>query len=193
MHPQLKHIATLLSGFDEQWAFCGGWAVDLWLNRITRQHKDIDITVFRKDQLSLQSYLLRRGWQLRIAHQGQLMRWAAGQWLDLPLHAIWCKHETHEPDFLEVLFNEADETHFIFRRYKRIRRALDNAVVPTKSGWLTLAPEIVLLYKSRDPTDANNRHDFKVGQATLNVEQRLWLKRALEMVDDKHEWLAKLP
>ena len=48
LHPHLKDITTLLSDFDEKWAFCGGWAIDLALNCVTREHKDVDIMLFRE-------------------------------------------------------------------------------------------------------------------------------------------------
>jgi Aminoglycoside-2''-adenylyltransferase len=33
----------------EHWFF-GGWAVDLWMGRLTRPHDDIDVLVWRRDE-----------------------------------------------------------------------------------------------------------------------------------------------
>ena len=33
----------------EHWFF-GGWAVDLWVGRLTRPHDDIDVLVWREDE-----------------------------------------------------------------------------------------------------------------------------------------------
>ena len=33
----------------EHWFF-GGWAVDLWVGRLTRPHEDIDVLVWRRDE-----------------------------------------------------------------------------------------------------------------------------------------------
>src|SRR3712207_5969706 len=95
-------IAALMADFDWPWAFCGGWAIDLWLGRVTREHKDVDILVFRRDQRAVQSYLRARGWTLEIAHHGVLTPWAEGEFIELPRHGIWCKNPAHDPDFLEV-------------------------------------------------------------------------------------------
>ena len=46
----LARVAALMSTFRPRWSLCGGWAVDAWLGRQTRDHADIDIAVFRDDQ-----------------------------------------------------------------------------------------------------------------------------------------------
>ena len=48
--PAIESIATLLTPLPITWGFCGGWAIDLFLNRITRSHKDVDIAILRTDQ-----------------------------------------------------------------------------------------------------------------------------------------------
>lgn len=192
MHPYLENITTLLSDFDERWAFCGGWAIDLVLNRITREHKDVDMMLFREQQLVMQKYLFERGWKLKYAHGGQLFRWKDGEFLELPIHTIWCKHESHTPDFLEILLNEKDENHFVFRRDARIQRDLGKTFVETLSGLIALAPEIVLLYKSNNLAHADNQHDFTVGIKILSEEQRLWLYNALRILYGEHEWRERL-
>ena len=35
------------NGFHEPWFVAGGWAIDLFLERVTREHGDIDFCVFR--------------------------------------------------------------------------------------------------------------------------------------------------
>jgi hypothetical protein len=50
-------LAALMSGFDKPWFVAGGWAIDLFLGRIRRHHKDLDFTIFRHDQLTLQQHL----------------------------------------------------------------------------------------------------------------------------------------
>ncbi|WP_027341226.1 nucleotidyltransferase domain-containing protein [Hamadaea tsunoensis] len=40
-----RGIATVLSGVDVPWYVAGGWAVDLWLGRISRAHEDLEIAV----------------------------------------------------------------------------------------------------------------------------------------------------
>ena len=50
--------------YNRPWAVCGGWAIDLHMDRVTRTHKDVDFAILRSDQLIVQNFLLRRGWTL---------------------------------------------------------------------------------------------------------------------------------
>lgn len=45
----------------EHWFF-GGWAVDLWVGRITRPHDDIDVLVWRRDEPRIHKALTSAGW-----------------------------------------------------------------------------------------------------------------------------------
>ena len=40
----------------------GGWAVDLWVGRITRAHEDIDVLVWRSDERLVNQALVAAGW-----------------------------------------------------------------------------------------------------------------------------------
>ncbi|HET9996700.1 MAG TPA: hypothetical protein VFQ17_04240 [Nocardioides sp.] len=45
----------------EHWLF-GGWAVDLWVGRLTRPHEDIDVLVWRHDEARVHEALRGAGW-----------------------------------------------------------------------------------------------------------------------------------
>jgi hypothetical protein len=45
----------------EHW-FIGGWAVDLWVGRLTRPHDDIDVLVWREDEARIHEALHGAGW-----------------------------------------------------------------------------------------------------------------------------------
>src|SRR5688572_10736449 len=59
----LPEVAELMSAFDRTWVLCGGWAVDAWVGRQTREHDDLDLAIFHDDQLALRDYLTD-GWLL---------------------------------------------------------------------------------------------------------------------------------
>jgi len=184
-------IATLMADFGRPWAFCGGWAIDLFLYRQTREHKDVDIAVSRRDQLEIQAYLIERGWHLQVAHNGALTDWPRGEYLELPRHGIWCRHPSAKPDFLEMLLNEIDGLTFRFRRDPTITSAVEQAFIRAPNGLPILAPEIVLLYKSSS-LDADNWSDFQAALPALSSARRGWLQGALAGMDAAHPWLADL-
>jgi len=44
------------------YAFCGGYALELFLNKKLRPHSDIDITVFEEDKSNIIEFFLNKGW-----------------------------------------------------------------------------------------------------------------------------------
>ena len=46
----------------DHWFF-GGWAVDLWVGRLTRPHDDIDVLVWRRDEPAVDAALEAAGWR----------------------------------------------------------------------------------------------------------------------------------
>ena len=54
---QCQSITSLMNSFNKTWFIAGGWAIDLFLGKETREHKDLEIALFRKDQLNLKEYL----------------------------------------------------------------------------------------------------------------------------------------
>jgi hypothetical protein len=177
--------------------FAGGWAIDLFLGSVNRPHKDVDLAIFREHQLDLQSFL--PDWRIFVPRSGKLEPWQQGEYLRLPDHNLWLYAPGNtgagsvevQPD-LEVLFSERDAANWIYRRNPLITRPLIQACRTTQDGMPYLAPEIVLLYKARD-TRGGDQADFNAALGSLSVEQRLWLREALEVVDRPgHEWLDRL-
>ena len=41
-------VASLMRGFEPDWFIAGGWAIDLYLEKQTRLHDDIEIAIFRR-------------------------------------------------------------------------------------------------------------------------------------------------
>jgi Aminoglycoside-2''-adenylyltransferase len=187
---EVEKVGSLLRDLRCPWFICGGWALDLFLGRATRAHKDVDIGVAREDQFTAREYLRRRGWKLDKAVGGELRPWADGERLDLPVHAVWCRNEAHDPDFIEILLNEIDGERFRFRRDQSITLARGRMCFEPSPGLHVLAPEIVLLY-------ASNRHeeydaDFRNAAASLSDEARAWLRAALNKLSARHPWAARL-
>jgi Aminoglycoside-2''-adenylyltransferase len=191
-----RDTVRLLSAFPHSWVFAGGWAIDLFVGRVTRPHKDIDVAIFREHQLELQRSMM--GWRMYVANSGTLVPWQSGEYVELPLHTVWAYRPGKtgagsievQPD-LEFLFNEREAENWVFRRNPLMTRPLDLACVRASNGLPYLAPEIVLLYKSKGTRDSDQA-DFQAVLGLLSREQRAWLKGALEVDGPGHEWLKRL-
>lgn len=53
-----------LKDCDLSYAFCGGYALELFLNKTLRPHSDVDIVVFEEDKSSIIKYVLSKGWNI---------------------------------------------------------------------------------------------------------------------------------
>jgi hypothetical protein len=173
-----------MKDFPGRWGICGGWAIDLFLQRESRPHSDIDVAVLRADQQHIRSRLPVDRAQKVVAHQ--LCPWSVDEDLQPPVHEI---HATWPDGYhLEFLLNDHDRPmqQWLFRRDHRIRRPLV-AAFPSTQGIPYLAPEIVLLYKSKAPATKDD-DDFASVLPHLAAEQRAWLHEALRLTAPGHRW-----
>jgi hypothetical protein len=185
-------VSRLLHDLPCPWGIAGGWAVDLFLDRVTREHQDIEVAIFREDQLLLQDYLCLRGWSFEHVRDGRFYPWMKGESLALPVHEIWGRCEREPLRRLEVLLNERVTDAFIFRRDPRVRLQIERAFFQSRSGIPILAPEVVMLYKSKRATEPKEQLDFSNIVGALDAERRQWLLESLGTVDSEHDWLAAL-
>lgn len=184
-----QKITDLMRNFQSDWYIAGGWAIDLYLGKISRNHEDIEIAIFRKDQIFLQDYL--RDWLLQKAESGKLSIWERNQFLELPVHEIHCFNKTAEPQNFEVLLNERNVDEWVYRRDVRITKSLNELHSVSNSGIKFLRPEVVLLYKSKN-TRAKDNQDFRAVVKHLDKKGKNWLRDALEICEPKHFWLQNL-
>ena len=175
--------------FRPSWFVAGGWAIDLFLGKETRTHQDIEIAIFRKDQTALHDYL--NGWLLQKIVDGEPLVWHRDDWLTLPTHEIHCFNEASQSPQIEILLNESNETEWLYRRNQKIRRSLFKIQLESSAGIKFLCPEVVLLYKSKNPR-AKDEQDFQAVVKYLDAEQKQWLKDAIKVCNSKHLWLRSL-
>ncbi len=192
---EVLKIKKLMTGFKKPWFIAGGWAIDLFIGHPTREHQDIEIAIFRKDQRAIRSHLI--GWELRkvIPKKGQIYPrelWAEDEWLELPIHQIEAQRIGSDRDPLEILLNESSGELWRFRRNMEITRPIERIGMRSEDGIPFIAPEIALLYKAKAPSIKRNEDDFYRAVDLLGEERRLWLKKAIEICHPEHHWLESL-
>lgn len=178
-----------MRAYPAPWCIAGGWAIDLFLGRPTREHADVDVAVFRDDQRAVREYL--RGWELRKVVGGEHTAWEADEWLALPIHEVHARRATGEPRELELLLNERAGDAWAFRRDPAVSLPISRAILHGEQGIPFLAPEIVLLYKSKNPRE-NDARDLAAVLPMLGGERRTWLASALGRAHPRHPWIAEL-
>jgi hypothetical protein len=60
-----SRLLEVMGDFDAPWWVAGGWALDLWMERHTRPHQDVDVAILRGDQQKLYTSLSQ--WELYYA------------------------------------------------------------------------------------------------------------------------------
>lgn len=188
--PEIHAVAAALRDLDAPWAVAGGWALDLALGRVTRPHADVDVAVFREDQGALRVAL--SAWDFAVAVGGRLVPWRPGARLEPPVHEVHARSRAGAPPLaLELLLNERDGAEWVYRRDPAVRLPLARALLPGPGGVQLLAPEVVLLYKSKAPRPADEE-DFLVARPLLDANGRAWLRDALLRARPDHPWTAAL-
>ncbi|HEX4124932.1 MAG TPA: GNAT family N-acetyltransferase [Tepidisphaeraceae bacterium] len=174
-----------MAGFPAPWCVAGGWAIDSFLGRVTRLHDDVELAIFRQDQLALHEYLGR--WHFDKIVERRREPWAAGEFLELPIHEIHGRSPDEPAEAIEILLTQRDGMDWIFRRNSSVKLPLERTIIPSAIGLPILAPEIVLLYKSRSlrPKDES---DFECALAALSPARRCWLAEALQFCAPSHPW-----
>jgi len=143
------HPVTRRSFFGDLpgWWIAGGWAIDLWLGKQTREHVDLDIATLRKNQRIFWRRL--EGWDLHLGTAPDVVEpWPTPGAVPTPLHAVWCRRTPTSPRAFEILLNDSNSTDWLFRRDHSVRLPLAQIGRMTSEGIPYLGPEIVLLYKA---------------------------------------------
>jgi hypothetical protein len=189
----IADAARVLGELRVPWAVAGGWAIDLAVGHATRAHADVDLALFRDDQAALHAAL--PGWTLRVARGGTLVPWAPGECLEPPLHEVHALPPgdagAADAPVLEFLLNEREGPDWVHRRDPAVRRPIARVCRRGPGGVRVLAPEVVLLYKSKAPRPADE-HDLVAVRPHLDAEARAWLVAALTRHDARHPWIAAL-
>lgn len=188
----VEAIASELKEFPCPWYISGGWALDLFLGRVTRVHHDVDVVVSRIDQLALQEHMTARGWKLITPFEGRLEPWPPRMRLELPRHQV---HALRDGAFIDFQMTDIEHGVWRYRRDPIVIRTTERVRLRTADGIPFLAPELVVLFKSKNTSDkerGKDQADFDEVYTHLEPECRAWLRWALTASDPTHPWIDRL-
>jgi hypothetical protein len=198
----VAQVADLMSGYPARWSLCGGWAVSAWLGRVSRDHGDVDISVFDADNEQLFHHLA--GWQL-IPHSSVIDDGSTGLWDGRPLPVPSHIHARSPADagplpsdgicepskgwWLDIQVDGREGGEWVLSRQPRVSLPLRDAVRESPWGIPAVVPEVLLFFKARD-LRRRDRVDFQALLPLLDTRQRRWLRDAVAQVG--HPWLPEL-
>jgi len=210
----INSLANFLDPLGVEWFVSGGWAIDIHLNRVTRERCDLDISVPFSDRLKCIEFFLKACWRIegKLGKGFKTLR-KVGDYND-DIHYFWSfpegadfvseyvdhndnrriaynRDSQSELDYIEVFFDKIEDGNFIFRREPRVKRREQRAILQ-RDNVRYLAPEVVLLFKSNKLSE-KNLLDFNAAVDFLDRDALLWFTEALSLVhENSHSWLKQL-
>jgi len=183
----VDEVARLFKDLGIPWWIAGGWALDLYLGKVGREHIDTDVLILRNDQLVVQEHL--SDWKLFKTKQPGLAPWPNGEYLNQPVNSIWVRQDDDSPWSFEIMLMNTEQDRWVYRRLPSIRGRISDMGLSTDSGIPYIAPEIQLLYKSGTKRD-KDRFDLERTLPHLPADKITWLLECLrQQYPSGHEWM----
>jgi len=179
----VDQAARALEGAPFKWWISGGHALELHLGDRWRERDDLDVGICRYEAARVHAWL--SGWDLWIAAAGELSPWD-GRPLSLGRHEnnVWVRRRAEDEWAMDLTVNECTEDRWVYRRDPSVTRDWEDAVLETRSGIPYLAPELQLLFKSKD-LRAKDHADASHVIPAMGDERRAWLS---EKLNPDHPW-----
>jgi hypothetical protein len=197
------------------YAICGGGAIDLFLGRKTRPHKDLDVSAYWEDRDAVVRHMLNDGWDIyepvgtgylhKIDDVSLQKRLKSNIWCvkqnnnhyrflerEQSMFQVFFDHsDQNDLSFIEFLFNTRDDSFFYYARDDAVKRKLSAAIM-NRCELPYLAPEIVLLYKSAAAINPDYQKDFDNAYPFMSIDQKDWFSYAMDMLyPGGHIWNKK--
>ena len=179
----------LLDGGGFRWWLNGGWAIDTFLGRQTRDHGDIDVAVLRCDLAEVDRWL--GSWDIHLASAGTLSPWNREP---VPAEAgndLWCRPGGSYAWALQLNLLDSDGGQWLFRRNRQITLPISNLGRQSNTGVPYIAPQIVLLFKAKNPRP-RDEEDFASVLPLLDHRAKEWLATSIEATYGDHPWRERL-
>lgn len=183
----LGETVDLFSRYRGRWWIAGGQALDLFVGNTWRDHEDTDVGFLRHDAGFIRQVLSK--WDVQVAAAGQLSPWDGHEPNpELDENNLWCRPAPPSAWCIDLTISEGDSECWIYRRDPTVRVPWGEAILRSPSDMPYLAPELQLLYKSKQ---LRHKDDVDARQVIpdLGDSRRAWLTSHLPR---NHPWLALL-
>ncbi|MCX8995665.1 amino acid transporter [Rhizobiaceae bacterium BDR2-2] len=184
-----SELQVRLEGMGEDWYIVGGWALDLWHGRQTREHEDLEFSV-----LSIRSQHYRRalsGLEFFSVADGKLSHLPSAAVVPSNVWQQWGADVAAGCWRVDMMVDRGTHDHWVYKRDPALRMPRTTAIRTTEYGIPYLAPSIVLLFKAKHAREKDH-HDFHIALPRLKRQERADLRRWLEMLHPGHAWIELL-
>ncbi|NIK56940.1 nucleotidyltransferase domain-containing protein [Kribbella shirazensis] len=187
----LSFVQAYFADYPARYWIAGGWALDLFVDRVRRPHTDVDVLVLARDLDRVAETFTDPRPTVENPNTGEQRPWEPGEPLT-PGPDVLAFPDDLFPAPLRIILAASDDTDWIYHRGRgTVRKPLDEITLASSDGIPYLAPEIVLLFKSRSdrPKDTEDFHDVATH---LDPHRRTWLHDHIAPRHPNHAWLPAL-
>lgn len=184
---ELDEVIRLFERWLARWWISGGVALELHLGRSWRSHHDSDVSILRDEARELP--VLLSDWDIHVAAAGALTRWdGSALAAQANQNNVWCRQVPEEPWCLDITISEGDRECWVYRRDPTLRVPWEDAVLRNARGIPYLAPELQLLFKSKNNRTKDDRDASEVIPA-LDAGRQCRLR---DLLPHDHPWQTLL-
>ncbi|MGW6282089.1 nucleotidyltransferase domain-containing protein [Kribbella sp. NPDC055071] len=189
--PALTAVRDLFREYPCPYWVAGGWALDLFADRVLRPHDDVDVLVLARDLDQLSQTFSSTRPLVEHPETGERRTWLPAEQLAPGPHALVFPDADH-PAPIQILLAASDQDDWVYHRGRgTVRKPLAEVTLTSPAGLPYLAPEIVLLFKSRNSRPKDDA-DFAGVSPLLSPVQREWLRAHIAPRFPDHSWLPAL-
>jgi aminoglycoside phosphotransferase len=184
-------VRDLFRSYARPYWVAGGWAVDLFAQRVRRQHSDVDIAILYRDVHYLAETFREPRPVLVDPETGERREWTPNEQLKPGPHGFVIPDDSH-PCPITIMLTASSGNEWVYHRGTgKVRRPHALMTLTTESGLPFVGPEVALLYKS--PTlRPKDWQDFADIHEMLDDERREWLVHNIAARFPDHPWLPAL-
>jgi hypothetical protein len=179
-------VAQRLAAVRAPWCVAAGWALDLLVGEITRDHDDIEIGVPATRFDEVVAALPDQKWD--VVGDGRV--WPYPEQLATHFQT-WLREPATGTYRLDVLREPHVDERWVCRRDRSITLPYAELIRRTGDGIPYVIPEVALLFKAKHLRDKDEA-DFARVLPALQSAQRSRLRGWLSRVHPGHRWIDEL-
>lgn len=171
------------------WYVAGGWALDLWHDKQTREHEDLEFVVIRNDVDHFRNIL--NDLDFFTVKDGAIEYLPPSVHLPNDVWQLWGGDMRQGCWRVDLMIEQGTPDRWVYKHDRTINMPRSDAVRVSKAGIPYLAPVIVMIFKARHCRN-KDRFDFETCLPGFSADERRQLIGWMSELHPDHQWIADL-